>query len=52
MSDRIVGGVISEKNLVGVLVGLLQQDDIDSATHLYEEGGRADQSGNRHHVGV
>ena len=41
MSDRIVGGVISEKNLVGVLVGLLQQDDIDSATHLYEEGGRA-----------
>jgi len=41
MSDRIVGGVISERNLVGVLVGLLQQGDLDGATQLYEEGGRA-----------
>ena len=36
-----MGGVISEKNLVGVLVELLSSRDIDSATQLYEEGGRA-----------
>ena len=41
MAERIVGGVISEKNLIGVLVGLLQQGEIEGATQLYEEGGRA-----------
>ena len=33
--------VVTEKNLAGVLVGLLQQGDVDSATGLYEERGRA-----------
>src|SRR5215813_6304362 len=41
MAERIVGGVISEKNLVGVLVGLLTQKDFEGATQLYEQGGRA-----------
>ena len=41
MSERIVGGLISERNLVGVLVGLLQSGDLATATQLYEESGRA-----------
>src|SRR5260370_32537327 len=41
MSERIVGGLISERNLVGVLVGLLQSGDLATATELYEERGRA-----------
>ncbi|MCA1825393.1 MAG: cyclic nucleotide-binding domain-containing protein [Myxococcales bacterium] len=41
MGDRIVGGVISEKNLVGILVGMLHRGDLDAATQLYEQGGRA-----------
>lgn len=41
MGERIVGGVISEKNLVGILIGMLHRGDLDDATRLYEEGGRA-----------
>src|SRR5260370_3405628 len=41
MSEPIVGGLISERNLVGVWVGLLQQGDLATATQLYEESGRA-----------
>jgi tetratricopeptide (TPR) repeat protein len=41
MSERIVGGLISERNLVGVLVGMLQQGDLPTAIQLYEESGRA-----------
>jgi tetratricopeptide (TPR) repeat protein len=33
--------VVSDKNLIGVLVGMLQQYDLDEATRLYEESGRA-----------
>jgi len=41
MSERTVGGVISERNLVGVLVAMLQQGEVQASTQLYEEGGRA-----------
>lgn len=41
MKERVVGGVISERNLVGVLLGVLQQGDLATATQLYEESGRA-----------
>lgn len=36
-----MGGVISERNLVAVMVAMLQQGEVDSASQLYEEGGRA-----------
>lgn len=39
--ERIVGGLISERNLVGVSVGLLQDGEPQTATQLYEESGRA-----------
>ena len=41
MSERVVGGIISERSLVGVLAAMLQQGDLDTATRLYEESGRA-----------
>ena len=41
MKERVVGGVISERNLVGVFIGMLQQGDLATATQLYEESGRA-----------